>query len=415
MLCSLLATGQGDKWIGTWHMEYKPYVNAHTVSVELQIGAPANDMLYPAQLKIDYVSFSGTYELLLAKKNDHQLGIGRNKIPTAESPFKLGAWMMYLNGVLNMNRNGDVSIERMWINSFNLFMGNIYDDDEVYLTIKNHLRDLLYQQSFNLKKKNNTPWTHPDTYRILHPEEDSVFFGIYDKVKVYDSIIPVFIRDEDVDDRDTVSFVHNGKTLLNRAYISPGGSLFQVKLDTGMNTMAFFADNYGRLPPNTGSFRIKTDSGSSYLYDFREKANRYATFLVAQVYRQPRPQLPPQPRSPVDIRVTERRNSILEKIDVAKNDVELELWDDAAEDGDSISIRLNDQAVVTGFPVLKKKQKLHISLTPGENTLILLADNLGSIPPNTAVMKITAGRIRKYVRIKTDLKVNNVVVINYTP
>ena len=148
------------------------------------------------------------------------------------------------------------------------------------------------------------------------------------------------------------------------------------------------------------------------VYDFEDHSNLYATFLVAQIYRQP---VSRQPQPQIDKRVTERRNSLVDQITVSAPDAVLELWDDAAEDGDSISIRLNDQLVVGGFPVLKQRQHLSVVLTPGENRLILLADNLGSIPPNTAVMKITAGKIKKYVRIKTDLKQNNLLLINYQP
>ncbi|SFW60773.1 hypothetical protein [Chitinophaga sancti] len=413
ILCSLQAVGQGDKWTGTWHMDYTPTGSSKTISMEWQISEPTNKMLYPSLLKIDYGSFSGSYEVLLCKKNDHELGIGRNKYPISEAPFKIGAWMLYLNGTLDFKPNG-LSVERMWINSFELYMQGFYHDDEIYAMMKDYLRELLSKKPILLKKKDNIPWQSPDTRRMAHPEGDSVYFGVYDKITVYDSIIPVFIRDEDVDDKDTVTFVHNGKTLLNKEYVSPGGSLFQVKLDTGMNILGFFADNYGRLPPNTGSFRIKTDSLAA-VYDFRDKSNYYSTFLVAQVYRKVKPQPPAPPTPPVDKRVIERRNNLLDQITVGTGDVELELWDDAAEDGDSISIRLNEKYIVSGFPVLKRRQKLSVTLQPGENRMILLADNLGSIPPNTAVMKITAGKIRKYVRIKTDLKQNNLLMINYTP
>lgn len=412
ILCSLQAVGQGDKWTGTWHMDYTPTGHSK-ITMELQISEPTNKMLYPALLKIDYGTFSGSYEVLLCKKNDHELGIGRNKYPISETPFKIRAWMLYLNGTLHLTPNG-MAVDRMWINSFELYMQGFYDDDEIYGMMKDYLRELLSKKSILLKKKDNIAWKSPDTQRMVHPEGDSIYFGVYDKITVYDSIIPVFIRDEDVDDKDTVTFVHNGKTLLNKEYVSPGGSLFQVKLDTGMNILGFFADNYGRLPPNTGSFKIKTDSVAA-IYDFRDKSNFYSTFLVAQVYRKPQPQQPIPVTTPVDNRVTERRNSLLDQVTVNTGEVELELWDDAAEDGDSISIRLNDKFIVNGFPVLKRKQKLSVTLQPGENRMILLADNLGSIPPNTAVMKITAGKIRKYVRIKTDLKQNNLLMINYTP
>jgi hypothetical protein len=511
----LTASAQKDKWVGTWSMDYKPWPTTGGIKMQLQIGNPVYNTLYPAQLKVIYPPFSGTYEVLLAKKNDKQLGIGRNKYPVAEAPFRLGAWMLYLNGTLTYEAKStpELSVQRMWINSQDLYMQGLYDDDEMYAYMKDLLRELLSRKEIALRKINNTPWQHKDIQRILHPEGDSIYFGIYDKVDIYDSIVPLSIRDEDAIDKDTVTLLHNGKVLLDKAYITETGKVFQLPLDTGINIVTLFADNYGRLPPNTGAFRVKSSTGG-YLYDFTDRPNRYATFLVAQLNRVPRKPVidstgqkvnlnklsadvrqgtpntvsvntagnrpsiingkivPAQetttgttgqqssvtstdgnqsggnttettatPRNDIstlkgrhgahpewdtikpvllkpinDKRITERKNSLLEKtFEVDEAEIMLELWDDAAEDGDSISIRLNGQEVVTGFPVKKKRQQLKVTLQEGENRLIMVADNLGSIPPNTAVLRIVAGTLRRFVSIKTNMKQNNMLLIVYEP
>ncbi|ACU59713.1 hypothetical protein [Chitinophaga pinensis] len=514
--CMLTASAQKDKWVGTWSMDYKPWPTTGGIKMQLQIGNPVYNTLYPAQLKLIYPPFSGTYEVLLAKKNDKQLGIGRNKYPVAEEPFRLGAWMLYLNGTLSYEAKStpELSIQRMWINSYDLYMQGLYADDEIYAYMKDLLRELLSRKEIALKKINNTPWQHRDIRRILHPEGDSIYFGIYDKVDIYDSIVPLSIRDEDAIDKDTVTLLHNGKVLLDKAYITETGKVFQLPLDTGINIITLFADNYGRLPPNTGAFRVKSSTGG-YIYDFTDRPNRYATFLVAQLNRVPRkpvidstaqqinlnklsadgrqgttntvntkvtgnrpstingkmissqehttaatsgqqtsssdtddsqsdgstavstatqqdnisalngkhsahPEwdtIKPVLLKPInDKRITERRNSLLEKtFEVNESEIMLELWDDAAEDGDSISIRLNGQEVVTGFPVKKKRQQLKVTLQEGENRLIMVADNLGSIPPNTAVLRIVAGALRRFVSIKTNMKQNNMLLIVYEP
>ena len=408
LCCITTVNAQTDKWTGTWRMQYQPYPR-DTIKLELKIGIPERNALYPAQIKLVNGEFSGTYEVLLAKKNEDQLGIGRGKFPIEQKPFGLGPWMLYLNGTLDYKQN-TLTLQRMWINSFGLFMQGLYDGDEIYEQSKATIRDFLYNDPVVLKKVNNTPWTSPHTYRIVHPEKDSIYFGIYDKVTVTDSIIHVFFKDEDMIDKDTISFIHNGKLLLNRAFISSEEKEQTIPLDTGMNVFTLFADNYGRLPPNTGSFKVRTDSGY-YTFGFSNKANAYATFIVAQFYRIPRVSVP----KTQDPRTTTRKNSLIDQLTVSTPQAELELWDDAAEDGDSVSIRLNDRLIISGFPVLKQRQKLSVVLEPGENRLLLLADNLGSIPPNTAVMKITAGTTKKYVRIKTDLKQNNLLLINYQP
>ena len=516
--CAMLtASAQKDKWVGTWSMDYKPWPTTGGIKMQLLIGNPVHNTLYPAQLKLIYPPFSGTYEVLLAKKNDKQLGIGRNKYPVSEEPFRLGAWMLYLNGTLTYESKStpELSVQRMWINSYDLYMQGLYADDEMYAYMKDLLRELLSRKEIALKKINNTPWQHKDIQRMLHPEGDSIYFGIYDKVDIYDSIVPLSIRDEDAIDKDTVTLLHNGKVLLDKAYINENGKVFQLPLDTGINIVTLFADNYGRLPPNTGAFRVKTSSGN-YIFDFTDRPNRYATFLVAQLNRIPRKPVKDTVGAKIDLnklsadarqpsaadnvntnipgnqsavlsgnnntaergsgdntiaqkqsssatgdgqsggstdegadlqrsdiatlkgkrsghpawdtvkpvllkpiddkRITERKNSLLEKkFEVDEAEVMLELWDDAAEDGDSISIRLNGQEVVTGFPVKKKRQLLKVTLQEGENRLIMVADNLGSIPPNTAVLRIVAGALRRFVSIKTNMKQNNMLLIVYEP
>jgi hypothetical protein len=403
-------------------MEYKPIPGNKTIQFQLLIGEPAYDMLYPAQIKINYPPFTAIYEVLLAKKNDQQLGIGRDKYPIQEEPFGLGAWKLYLNGTFNYEQKAipELTLQRMWIRSFNLFMSDLDKDDEIYESMKVLLRDFLYRKDIVLKKQNNTPWKHKNTQRILHPEGDSVYYSIYNKIDVYDSIVPLTIRDKDLIDKDTISLLHNGKLLLDRAFISEKEIMLQLPLDTGMNIITLFADNYGKLPPNTGAFKVKTSTGE-YSFDFSHRTNGYATFLVAQLNRIPRKTMkdsvgiPVLSRKEEDIRIVQRKTSLLDNITVHQAEIKLELWDDAAEDGDSISLRLNGKEVVSGFPVRKERQQLTVTLVPGENRLVMVADNLGSIPPNTAVLRVVAGALRKYVRIKTDLKQNNLLLINYEP
>jgi hypothetical protein len=57
-----------------------------------------------------------------------------------------------------------------------------------------------------------------------------------------------------------------------------------------------------------------------------------------------------------------------------------------------------------------------INLVPGKtNELVLFADNLGSIPPNTALMVITDGVNRYEVRLSADLKSNASIRFEFKP
>lgn len=412
---------QTDKWSGTWRMQYKPWPHIPAVVMELQIGQPSYQMLYPALLRLSYGPFSGTYELLLAKKNDRQLGIGRTKYSVKEDPFKLGAWMLYLNGTFDHITSGKlpptIRLNRMWIDDFGLFMKGLYDDDEIFVSTKVTLRDFLYRDSIQLKKINNDPWVGAHANRIVHPEKDSTYFGIYNRLDVTDSIAQLLIRDEDMFDKDTVTLVHNGRVLLDKAEINVLTKEQTIRLDTGMNILTLFADNYGKLPPNTGNLVVTLTKGT-YNFDFTHRPNVYATFLVAQLYRKPAGSLPAVPVIDTAIQtrmLTARQNQSIGSVVVSQPDVTLELWDEQQEDGDSISLRLNDRWIISGMPVKKAAQQVTIRLQPGENRLLFMADNLGSIPPNTAVLRIIYGTKTKTLDIKTDLNRNNVISILYTP
>ena len=93
--------------------------------------------------------------------------------------------------------------------------------------------------------------------------------------------------------------------------------------------------------------------------------------------------------------------------------VVLAIWDDAVEDGDSISININGEWIAKGFPVKKIPQFITVTLKPGGNTINFIADNLGSIPPNTSVLEIIDGKKRKSYTLETTVGENNLVKIFY--
>src|SRR5687768_11714541 len=78
---------QVNKYVGTWATVYQPTSVASAVHVELQIGTPEKDVIYPATLVIKCDSFAASYKLFLVKKTYNQLGISIYKQPINETPF----------------------------------------------------------------------------------------------------------------------------------------------------------------------------------------------------------------------------------------------------------------------------------------------------------------------------------------
>ncbi|HSN61260.1 MAG TPA: hypothetical protein VLR49_10010, partial [Ferruginibacter sp.] len=104
-LCAFNIFAQADIFSGTWIMEGNKDVNNPSFYIELQIAEPEQQTLYPAQLNIRYENFNAVYQVLLVKKNNSQLVIGRNKYAVKEEPFSIGTWTILLNGTFDYSTN----------------------------------------------------------------------------------------------------------------------------------------------------------------------------------------------------------------------------------------------------------------------------------------------------------------------
>ena len=100
----------------------------------------------------------------------------------------------------------------------------------------------------------------------------------------------------------------------------------------------------------------------------------------------------------------------IKTISVKNKKVSVDLYDDGDIDNDIVSVYFNGVAVVSKKSLSTKPLSLTLNIEPGKpNELILFAENLGNIPPNTALMIINDGPNRYEVRLSADLK-NNAAV-----
>jgi hypothetical protein len=62
----------------------------------------------------------------------------------------------------------------------------------------------------------------------------------------------------------------------------------------------------------------------------------------------------------------------------------------------------------------QKPLSMHINVDAGQphHELVMVAENLGSIPPNTSVMIVTAGALRYEVFISSDKQKNAKVIFD---
>jgi hypothetical protein len=107
----------------------------------------------------------------------------------------------------------------------------------------------------------------------------------------------------------------------------------------------------------------------------------------------------------------ERENIINDEIEVDSDTLKVDFYDNGEVDGDSISVFFNNELLA--FSQILSEKSVHFNLaldhTKEINELSMFADNLGSIPPNTALMIIDDGKKRYQVRLTSDLKTNGTV------
>ncbi|MBC7937172.1 MAG: hypothetical protein H7Y86_17650 [Rhizobacter sp.] len=402
-----------DKFIGTWAFQ-KTDTENKLYNVELQVASPEEATLYPALLTVRYAQFTGVYQLLLVKKNENQLAIGRQKFPVKEEPFSIGAYTIPFNGTFDLSGNR-LSVNRIPAKRYGFPVPalSVYEEENKMAVLR--ISEFLRNEPVSLQKINTNPWRSAAAGQMLYTHSAPDYFGLIDSFFVYTKTGRVGFSENNKSDDDTVSIMINKRMIIDGIEINKNTPSQEITLDTGMNILCFFADNFGKVPPNTAKLNL-TFGAKKFQLDFTTRQNMSATFIVAKIYLLPEKQQTPAAiiaRKTIAERVEKRQTKLIDSIRATSQEVTLAIWDDAIEDGDSISLQINDEIYMPGLAVRKKPQFINVKLYPGDNKIIFIADNLGSIAPNTAVLEIIDGKKRKSYMINTDLRQNNAIKISY--
>jgi hypothetical protein len=108
-----------------------------------------------------------------------------------------------------------------------------------------------------------------------------------------------------------------------------------------------------------------------------------------------------------------RGSDVLVSLATRRSGVPLVLWDDAEQDGDTISVLLNGMVVLDHYGLTREQHRIYLPLERGDNVILVVAHNEGRVPPNTARATIRTGRRRTRLLVKTDPTQNAAVVVRY--
>jgi hypothetical protein len=113
--------------------------------------------------------------------------------------------------------------------------------------------------------------------------------------------------------------------------------------------------------------------------------------------------------------LTKRKAELVREIRVDTGLIKMDFYDNGQIDGDTISVYVN------GMPTVSNKRlgtkpisiSVRIDLKRTEQEVIMVGENMGEIPPNTALMIINAGDKRYQLYLTSDEKKNAMVRFIY--
>ncbi len=106
----------------------------------------------------------------------------------------------------------------------------------------------------------------------------------------------------------------------------------------------------------------------------------------------------------------ERKKELVRQITVDHDSVTVTLYDNGVVDGDSVTLIYNKAIITQHLRLTEKPVTFTIKIdAAGKNELQMYAENMGSIPPNTALMVIYDGNKRYEVTIRSTEKTNGAV------
>ncbi|THU41372.1 hypothetical protein FAM09_04490 [Niastella caeni] len=96
----------------------------------------------------------------------------------------------------------------------------------------------------------------------------------------------------------------------------------------------------------------------------------------------------PTPTTTAQQKFTSREKKLATVIPIIGDSIELRFYDNAVVDGDSIAVFMNDKMVFEHVRLNNKPYTLTLSVNDlsEDNEMVMVAENLGTIPPNTSLM-----------------------------
>ena len=124
-------------------------------------------------------------------------------------------------------------------------------------------------------------------------------------------------------------------------------------------------------------------------------------------------QLPEKAAEKTPPAINGRTSKIIETFDITDADITIDIVDNAEADGDQVSLFFNGNEVANKITLTEKTVTYKLKAVKGVNSIIMFAENLGTTPPNTALMLIRSGGKEYRATVRSDLKESGAVQLNF--
>ncbi|HTE23252.1 hypothetical protein [Flavitalea sp.] len=116
------------------------------------------------------------------------------------------------------------------------------------------------------------------------------------------------------------------------------------------------------------------------------------------------------------LNLADREKEVIKELVFDTSQIRIDIYDNAEIDDDTVSVFLNNTLLLHKKRLTATALSLQVTAYPNTDyELMMYADNLGKIPPNTSLMIITAGTKRYELRISSSEKKSAVVRFRYLP
>lgn len=108
-----------------------------------------------------------------------------------------------------------------------------------------------------------------------------------------------------------------------------------------------------------------------------------------------------------------RKKVITHEVEVESDNLQIDVYDNGEVDGDMISLFYNDQLILNNQKLTHKSIRINLVLdgTKESNEISMFAENLGLIPPNTALLSISDGKNVFEISLSSNLEKNATISI----